>query len=205
MKYSTIANIIVMILLFSSCTKQVPPVDPEEPKEEELSFEIIMSSVEVPRAENRIPLKHAPQALPKSAKARYPIFDGNTFHVTLPIQQQNAVSATEVYDEYLIPILKAMGFNRLDPKESFALPPDQGVKSRRAKTKGLMEQVNDEYQSNPKLLSPKTQDMLDALNGKADADTNASVSKALEMSAYKSIIRMRTIATLCRQSFFYAT
>ena len=197
MRNLTFVSVYIMALLFSSCPK------PEEPNgNQDGPLGIIMPTVEVPRAEKRIPLKHEPKTLPDGAKARYPIYDGNPFHVTFPIQQQGEVSANEVLEKNVLPVLKAMGFNRENAKESFALPPAKGVEYARADTKGLMDQVNDEYQRNPKLLRPKTQEMLDVLSGKSDDDdVAASVSKALEMGEGMNL--KQYIANIERQEIVY--
>ncbi|MGI9289040.1 MAG: hypothetical protein ACR2P1_26950, partial [Pseudomonadales bacterium] len=182
MNSSGLVSICVVVLLLSSCAKQVLPEKPDDSKEEDTSIETIMPSVEVPRAEKRILLDHKPRTLPKGAKARYPIYAGDAFHVTVPIRQKSELSATNVFDAHVLPALKAMGFNRENTAKSFTLPPEPGVAYQRAKLKGLMDQINDEYQRNPNLLRPKTQEMLDVLSGRRDGDVVASVSKALEMA-----------------------
>ena len=174
MKFLSVFSVILFSFFLSSCTKN-------EPEKIEPVVGTVMPTVEVPRENKRKHLVHEPQALPKDAKGRYPIYDGNSFHVTFPVKQLAELSSGEVMEKYLLPSLKAMGFSSVSAKKSFVIPAKQGVNLQRSDLKGLMDQVNDEYQRNPKLKRPKTQQMLDVLSGRADGDVAGSVSKALEM------------------------
>ena len=183
MKYPVSFITLLAIIFLVSCQK-IDTSDNQTRSEfngEEISFGVIMPTVDVPRPDKKTPLKHQPEALPKNSKGRYPIYDGNSFHVTFPIKEQNDLNTAEVFDAYVLPALKAMGFNRDNIHVSFSRLPEQGIKNQRADINGLMDQVNDEYRRNPKLLRPKTQQMLDVLSGQTTGNVAETVSKALEM------------------------
>ena len=63
--------------------------------------------------------------LPPGAHAQFPAYDGDPFFVSLPVHQVNAVTATEVRDQVILPILKAVGFER--GMNGLAMPPTNGL------------------------------------------------------------------------------
>lgn len=132
--------------------------------------------IDPPLPDHRLPLDTDPQALPRDARAVLPAFDGDPLFVTLPGEPRERLTTQEVYDETIVPILKAIGFDRRD---AIQLPPDAGVTMPRAKFAGLADAVADEYARVPKLLGPRTAEMLEVFLGRKPA--TREIDQALEM------------------------
>jgi hypothetical protein len=113
-------------------------------------------------------LRIDPTALPKSARAHFPAYDGDPIFVTLPVQQQLDLPAAQVLAEVIGPVLKSIGFR--GGIGDFATPTPEGVKQPRGDFKRLAQVVSDEYARNPKLARAKTQDMLAVFRGTRAAD-----------------------------------
>ena len=90
------------------------------------SPEIVRYHLNVPSAKVRIPLKINYQALPEGARAHMPAYDGDPFFVTLPVRQQNSTSAKQVFQNIVLPILNAIGFEHEESELLF--PPSKGIK-----------------------------------------------------------------------------
>ena len=167
---------LAMLVATTGCEKKTPK--PEEPTiEGPIHGQGTPPSIAVPIPKNRTLLKVNPDALPKGARAHFPAFDGDRFFVTLPVGEQKDVRAEEVFEKVVVPILKAMGFER--GRKALGVPPSEGVKMPVADFKGLAQAVAFEYGNDKRLLRPKTQHMIDVFLGKAKPDQE--IDKALEM------------------------
>lgn len=140
--------------------------------------------IDVPLPKERSLLEVQPEVLDELAErlggpvgAHYPAFDGDPFFVTLPAAEADDVSAEEVLDTIVVPILKAVGFE-LGP-EALALPPSEGVKMPVADFKGLAQAVAFEYEGNEQLLRPGTRKMIEVFLGNIPPDEE--IDMALEM------------------------
>src|SRR6185503_8504161 len=116
-------------------------------------------------AKKRKPLDVEAKALPEGARAQLPAYDGDAFFITLPVRQRERASAQEVMDEVVLPVLKALRFER-GPK-ALRQPSGEGVKQPVANFRGLANVVADEYARTPRLLRPQTKRMLDIFLGRA--------------------------------------
>lgn len=178
MRYSNwLLSSVAVLSLFGCETIEKERVKPIVPS----TFEVTMPLVEVPRTKVRKPLEHRPEALPGDAKGRYPTYQGSSFHVTFPVSEAPDLNSNQVLNKFVLPSLKSMGFDPANNARIISAASESGVKNTRADLKSLMDQVNDEYQRNPKLVRAKTREMVAVLNGRADGDVTDSVSKALEM------------------------
>ena len=120
--------------------------------------------VSTPAPVKRLVLKTDPAALPQGARAHFPAYDGDPIFVTLPPGARADVSATEVLQTVINPVVKSMG---LDARvATLAIPSADGVKQPRADFKRLAQVLADEYERNPKLERPKTKDMLAVFLGR---------------------------------------
>ena len=133
--------------------------------------------IEVPSPTARIATELNPTALPEGASAHLPAYDGDRFFVTLPVAQQNSVTAKQVLQDVVVPILKAIGFER--GGDALLSPPEYGVKIPTANFNELAQDVALEYQKNKKLFRPKSQKIIDASLRKTDADSE--VDRALQV------------------------
>lgn len=140
--------------------------------------------VELPAPKPRIPARVRPEVLAELAdrlggpvRAHFPAYDGDRFYVTLPVRQAAAVTADEVLEGIVSPVLQAVGFTR--GAQALSRPPASGVEMARADFKGLAQAVAHEYASNEALLRPKTRTMIAAMLGEAAPD--AELDKALQM------------------------
>ena len=132
--------------------------------------------IDPPAPKKRILAKVDAKALPDDARAQFPAYDGDAFFVTLPVRRQESVSAKEVSDKVITPILKAMGFER--GTKGLRVPADEGIKQPVANFSGLAQQVAFEYANTPQFLKPGTQYMIDAFLKRSASD---GVNRALKM------------------------
>lgn len=123
---------------------------------------------ETPQPKARILLKPKPKFLPEGARASFPAYDGDHFFITLPVREQNFVSSKQVLRQVVLPILKAIGFER--GREALSIPPAKGIKAQTANFKKLAQDVALEYKNYPQLYRPKTQKILDAYLGKSNPE-----------------------------------
>ena len=150
----------------------------ENPKEQRpFPGEVSILRIDPPLPVNRTRVKVDPNALPDQARAQFPAYEGDAFFVTLPVRQQADVSTQEALEKVVLPILKAMGFER--GTKALSMPPSQGVNQPVANFKGLAQQVAYEYANNRQLLRPKTQNMIDVFLGKVNAGDD--INNALKM------------------------
>ncbi|HEV8242226.1 MAG TPA: hypothetical protein VGS57_22860, partial [Thermoanaerobaculia bacterium] len=119
-----------------------------------------------PTTAPRHPLTVKPDALPPGGRARFPAFDGDSFHLTLPVRRRDDVSAQQVLDEVIAPLLRAVGFER--GVRALQMPPAAGLKQPVGDFKGLAQAVADEYAANPRLKRRHTQEMIDVFLGRAE-------------------------------------
>jgi hypothetical protein len=150
--------ILSIVIIESGCTKE-KSVD---------TIEGFPPRIETPLAKTRIPLTVKPKFLPEGARAHFPAYDGDRFFVTLPVREQRNVLSKEVLQKTILPILKALGFER--DEKALSIPPSKGIKSKTANFKSLVQDVAFEYQNNKELYRPKTQKILDAFLGKNDPE-----------------------------------
>ena len=129
--------------------------------------------ISTPNPVKRLPLNLKPQALPSGTQASFPSYDGDPFYVSLPVRQQETVNSKDVFEQVIVPIVTAMGFER--GRSALASPPQDGIPQTVANFNGLVQSVLFEYQNTPQLIRPNTRSMLDAFaTGKAsDAVNNA--------------------------------
>ncbi len=151
-----------------------PP--PKTGRSQRLSPEPPRVDVPGPLTADRPPLKVDPNALPQGARATFPPHDGEAFFVTLPVRRREAVNASEVLDNVVSPVLRAIGFQR--GPQALRMPPAAGLKQPVGDFKGLGQAVVQEYAANPKLLRERTQRMLDVFAGKARPDR--TLDRAIE-------------------------
>jgi hypothetical protein len=118
-----------------------------------------------------------PSLLPPGAHAQLPAYDGDSFFVSLPVQQVNTLSSSEVRDQVIGPILKAVGFER--GMKGLATPPNNGLDQPRGNFKGLAQAVAFEYANHRQLFRPETQEMLDVFLGKTPPTED--INKAIEL------------------------
>src|SRR5207237_7905290 len=84
-----------------------------------------LPTIEAPPIVTQAIIKPDPSQLPAGAHGHLPARDGDSFVVTLPVKVQATVSSTEVRDNVIAPILKAIQFSR--GVKALSLPPDAGV------------------------------------------------------------------------------
>src|SRR5216684_7156774 len=132
----------------------------------------------VPRAPTkRLTAKVNPSLLPLGAHAQFPAYDGDPFFVSLPVRQVNAVTATDVRDQVIVPVLKGVGFER--GMNGLAMPPTNGLNQPVGNFKGLAQAVAYEYANHRQLFRPETQEMLDVFLGKIPP--SADLNKGIEL------------------------
>jgi hypothetical protein len=168
-------SLLTLLIIGASCsTKSCWSKNPQQPTDAGLPApgQGTIASINPPDPVKRTPLKVDPGSLPDKARAQFPAYDGDPFFVTLPAQPQDNLGTQEVRDKVIVPIIKAMGFER--GTQALSTPPDGGVKQAVASFKGLADTVAYEYANNPKLLRPKTQKMIDAFLGKTKADDDVN-------------------------------
>jgi hypothetical protein len=155
-----------LVLLLSLCSTgagaaQAPPprkaqrLRPEPPR------------IDVPGPWNykdRKPLLVDPSALPDGARGQFPAYDGDPFFIILPVKQRGSMSADDVAQEVLVPVLKALRYRR--GLEGLGKAPKDGVKQPVANFHSLAQVVADEYARTPKLHRPRTKQMLDVFLGR---------------------------------------
>ncbi|HEX3479903.1 MAG TPA: hypothetical protein VHT91_33010, partial [Kofleriaceae bacterium] len=156
--------------------------------------------IDAPPINLRLTLKPDPKLLPQGAHGHLPARDGDPFVVTLPVQVQSTVPAKQVRDTIVAPILRAIQFTR--GVNALRLPPDAGVASPTASFASYVPQILNEYANNPKQFHPETQLMLDTFAGKADDQTKAIVSEALETGEGQTLTQF--IAGIERKEIAYA-
>ncbi len=115
--------------------------------------------------------------LPPGAHGQFPAYDGDPFFVSLPVTQVNVVTATEVRDQVIVPVLKAVGFKR--GMNGLAMPPTNGLNQPVGNFKGLAQAVAYEYANHRQLFRPETQEMLDVFLGKTPPTED--INKAIEL------------------------
>ncbi|GEM_PF-6695583 len=97
----------------------------------------------VPPSIPRNPIKTDVSRLPQGARAFLPAFDGDGFFVTIPTKSVPSFTAAQVYEDAVVPILSAIGFDfngaPLDLRRDgrIKVPLHQGVKLPRASLKSL--------------------------------------------------------------------
>lgn len=147
-------------------------------------------------ASQRPLLAVAPSALPKGAGAHLPAYDGDSFFVTLPVRQRDSVSADEVANEVIAPVLEAIGFKR--GLGALRKGPQEGVPQPVADFRTLAEAVEDEYARTPALLRPRTKKMLDVFMGRAPAtpeiDATIETGEGMTFAQLVANIERRAIA-----------
>lgn len=167
------------------------PDEPELPAQGEAD----PPSIYVPQPGKRRAADANPSALPTGAKAHFPAYDGDKFFVTLPVAQRDDLSAQEVLDSVVKPVLDAVGFSR--GAEALGMPPENGVVPRTADLKGLAAAVDVEFETNKALMRPKTQRMLDVLAGRAEPDDEINMAfemgEGMSFSQYVAGIERKTI------------
>jgi len=105
--------------------------------------------VEVPRIlAEPIPstskVKLDPSALPKGARAFYPAFIGDSFLVSIPPKRIKRLSAEQAFKEVIVPILKAIGFER--SLKEFRVTASLGTKLPSANLSALSDQTCQEVE-----------------------------------------------------------
>src|SRR5687768_9224850 len=118
-----------------------------------------------------------PGALPAGARAHFPPHDAGSFYVTLPSRPQAAVAAQDVMTSVIVPVLRAVGFER--GPGALRMPPANGVRMPTARFQPLGADVAVEYAKMPQLLRPQTRRMLDVFTGRAPA--TPEIDAALSM------------------------
>lgn len=154
-----------------------PPSCKTAPRPGSLPGSVELPRIDPPAPKARRPLEVRADALPHGASAHFPAYDGDSFYVTLPVRQQKDVSAKEVADRIIRPILGAVGFQR--GMSALSAPPARGVEMPRANFAGLAQAVASEYADNRELLRPKTRMMIDVFLGRQKA--NEEINGALQM------------------------
>jgi hypothetical protein len=119
--------------------------------------------IDVPQPQAQIPLVPGTNALPAGATARLPFFDGDTFFVSLPVQQQTNVNEVDVRNQIVVPILEKIGFTR--GAAALSTPPTNGVDMPVANFQGLAQDLAFDYAKNPGSMGPLTTNMLDVFLG----------------------------------------
>ncbi len=137
--------------------------------------------ISTPDPVKRLTLNLKPQALPSGAQASFPAYDGDPFYVSLPVQQQQTVSSKDVFEQVILPVVTAMGFER--GRSALASPPQDGIPQPVANFNGAVQSVLFEYQNTPQLNRPNTRSMLDAFaTGSASAAVNTALLTSEGMS-----------------------
>jgi len=119
--------------------------------------------VDVPFPGPKILLHTSTNSLPNGAMARLPVYDGDSFFVSLPVQQQIDVNATDVHDQIVVPILQAIGFTR--GSSAVATPPLAGTDMPVGNLQGLAQALSFDYAKNPGTLAAETTNMLNTFLG----------------------------------------
>ena len=159
--------ILTVLVVSTNCKRQRTVPEPRR-------SEFPTLRVDPPAPEKRILANVDAKALPADARAQFPAYDGDVFFVTLPARRQESVSAQEVSDKVITPILKAVGFER--GLKGLKMPPAEGIKQPVSNFGGLAQQVAFEYANTPQLSRPGTQYMIDAfLKRSAGDDVNAAL------------------------------
>jgi hypothetical protein len=81
--------------------------------------------VEPPTPETRAVVTVAPGALPAEARAHFPALDGDAFIVTYPAKPERAITARQVLESAIEPVLKAIGWSH--GTAALRVPPEAGV------------------------------------------------------------------------------
>ncbi len=132
--------------------------------------------IEPPPPQVRILLRADPGALPPGARAHFPAFDGDGLFVSLPVAVTQDVTAERLFVDLVTPVLLAIGFPREQIPGSFQMPPSSGLEMPRASFPGLVQDIVYEYENNPRLLRPRTQEMIDAfVRGSGTPDIDAAL------------------------------
>jgi hypothetical protein len=170
----TTRGFLVGLLLFfiAGCATRTPA--PAQVSQDEGSS--APPRITTPEPAQRTVLSLDPGALPKGARAHFPVYDGDPIFVTLPVQQRVDLPASQVLTEIIGPVLKSIGFK--GGPADFATSAE-GVKQPRGDFKRLAQTVIDEYARNPKLQRLKTHDMLAVFLGTRSADPE--IDRALSM------------------------
>lgn len=137
--------------------------------------------IEIPVPERRVPAEVRPEVLEElgrrlggPVRAHFPAYDGDRFYVTFPIRTVKEVTADEVREEIVAPVLEAVGFTR--GVQALSRPPTGGLEMARADFRGLAQVVAHEYENNEKLLRPKTRKMIAAMLGEAEPDEELNMA-----------------------------
>lgn len=165
-------SLLALLIVAASCSTKRCSKKPPATDGSPLPGQGTIASINPPDPVKRTPVKVDPGALPDKARAQFPAYDGDSFFVTLPAQQQENVNAQEVMDKVITPIIKAMGFER--GARSLSMPPAEGAKQPVGNLQGLARTVAFEYENNKQIMRPRTQKMIDAFLGKTPPDDDVN-------------------------------
>jgi hypothetical protein len=181
-------------ILAQACGKLHPPQVPsggEVPGPGDLE----LPRIDAPTIEERRPLPVDPTALPAGARAQFPAFDMDRIFVTLPPREQAVVTATQVRDQVITPILQAIGF--AEGVEGLRLPPESGIEQARPSLAGVAELLDREYRSDPKAVRRHSFEMIDAFLGKREPTPEVEMAlqtaRGLSFAQYKADIERLAI------------
>jgi hypothetical protein len=119
--------------------------------------------VEPPAPQVRRPTAVVPGALPPGARAQLPALDGDPFVVTWSAKPAAEVTARQVLETLVEPVLRAIGFRH--GAAALSLPPERGVPQPRADARRLARALAREYARRWPPPGPTTRDALDVLGG----------------------------------------
>lgn len=171
---------LAMLLGAQSCTPATPTQKVPTPIPGPLPGEESPPRIDVPGFQEKdrrsISDRIKPEALPEGAHAVFPAFDGDMLFVTLPVREQADVSAKQVLEEVIQPILAATGFER--GLDALALPPDSGIQMPVADFHGLAQAVAFEFDNNPEARRPESGELVEAFLSERASD---DIDQALQL------------------------
>ncbi|MDQ1817129.1 hypothetical protein RBA41_27865 [Massilia sp. CCM 9210] len=135
------------------------------------------------------------RALPQGARASLPNQDMGHVFLRIPPGQAVTLSAADVADKVITPLLTAMRFE--GGMRRLRRAPDAGLPQTRPQLDGVAQLLSLEYQGNEKATRPRTLDMVDAFLGKRaptdDVERNLMIARGLTYSQFKADIERQEI------------
>lgn len=81
--------------------------------------------IRAPPLSARAPLRADPSRLPSAVRGKFPSYDGDSFAFTMPARSGDALAPRATFDEVIVPLMRAMGFEARVP--SVGVPQSGGV------------------------------------------------------------------------------
>lgn len=157
--------------------------------------ELAMPSIDVPTVKARELPKADIRALPDGARASLVNRDASPIFVTIPPRRAEVVSARDVLEQVVEPILKAVKFER--GAGVLRVPPDKGIAQIRPNLAAMARLLEHEYQGNERQTRQRTHDMIDAFLGKKpptpDVEQNLRIARGMTFAQFKADIEREQI------------